>query len=218
MRVVGAVAVFVLFLVAIIQGAFFVKLSREVKALSAEVRAANEVRDSDDFLFDSPTGRQGAGSRRAPRPVTLAPGAALPSAPARVLREALDTPEGREHLQETLNSLKDEQRRAEVSTRATFEKTRQQAQRNRLLRLAALSADERSRVDDLYRAAEARRERLLEELRAGGDRTVEEIADDLEQLSREPLDGVTELLGEERMKRFREAHLADLRARANTGR
>jgi hypothetical protein len=222
MRIFGIVAVFVLTLVAILEGAALVRLSGRVDSLVEKLETA-PVTGSSTMRVMQPEQRAAAGGtapgepRGLPRLMAAPAGATAADGPATaVLREALETPEGRSHLKAAMEVLREQDRQDRLLRNAEENVADEQRYRERLTRLAALTPDEQNRVSQLHTAMSSARQRVLEEMRAGG-KSAEQADDEIDNLEDETNRQIRTLLGEQRMQKFREAARAERRRERGQG-
>jgi hypothetical protein len=204
MRLLGLVAIFVLSLVSIIEGAFLFRLSHRVSALAGE-RAVAEPDRAEAAPLESPR-----------RPVMLPralPAAAPPafqtppppsSPAAATLREALATTEGREQLRAAMDVIAEDKRQTRLAESLPRREERDQRMKERLLKAVPLTGDEPIKVATLFTTLQAGRRQLIEDMRAGlknaeqTDTALDELRDGTEK-------SLHALLGDERWRKVREA-------------
>ena len=160
MRLVGIIAVFVLALAAIVEGAFLVRLSGQVADLKEEMRlpGRSPIEESDPAALaarsaSATLAAERAAARKAPVPrleATAAPAAPTggeSSPPAtEVLRGALSTAEGREHLNKALQTIREEARQADMIKDIAGDQEREKNYRERLSRTLGLSPSEQGSI------------------------------------------------------------------------
>ena len=221
MRVFGIIAIFLLALVAIVEGAALIRLSGQMDRLQARIEsapasAALRVKDGEDPA-------SGRASPGAARPALTAPLPRLLPAPptgdiggegggpaTATLREALETPEGRSHLKAAMEVLREQDRQERLIRQAEENISDEQRYRERLTRLAGLSPDEQNRVAQLHANLHTGRQRVLEELRAGG-KSASQADDEIDNLEDQVERDIRALLGDARLQKFREASRAERR-------
>lgn len=217
MRLIGIVAVFVLSLVAIVEGAVLFRLSGRIDGLTAELQAAREGGEGDGL-----PARTTASGAVLTRPVTLtrsagappafntaAAGSSAPAGPAvDVLAEALSTSAGRDQLRGALAKMKDEDRRDRMIKNAPRQEERDTRERDRILRFAGLQPHEQQRVGQLFTDLQQNRRRVMEELQAGL-KTAEQADDEIDDMEDATEKAWKTLLGDQRMKQFRDAEKAE---------
>jgi hypothetical protein len=213
MRILGIIAIFVLTLAAILEGAALVRLSSRVDSLVEKLEATAAPASStlrvkrDDSDRRASTGSAAAELRPLPRllppPASGAP-AAAPGPATSMLREALESPEGRSHLKTAMEVLREQDRQDRLLRKAEEDVAEEQRYRERLNRLAGLSPDEQNKVAQLHTAMQSRRQRVLEEMRAGL-KSAEQADDDIDNIEDETTRQIRALLGEQRMQKFRES-------------
>jgi hypothetical protein len=213
MRTIGILAIFVLALCAVGEGAALFRLSRQVTDLRQQV-ARPEVEPSDDVAFARPRPTvTGSPSRpreaMAPRPFIptfTAPPATTPATSS--LREALATAEGREQLKAALSIINEERRQDRMVKQAEKRAEGEQKWKDRILKNVQLTGDEPLRLDTLFATLKNGRAQILEDMRAGlktseqADKEIDELQDGTEK-------GVRTLLGDERAKKLREQERKD---------
>jgi hypothetical protein len=222
MRIIGIVAVFVLAIAAVVEGAALVRLSGRLDSLAQGGSLAADP-SSEDMSRRLPPVRaiddQAAAAGRPPVP-RLAPAIAVPAAaptaaappgsPPAVLREALATPEGRQHLKAALETLREQERQERLVRNAERDVEREQRQRERMARLLGLGIDEQNRIGHLYTTLQSARQRVLEDMRVGG-KSAEQADDEIDALEDEAQRNVRTLLGEDRVRKLREAERGERR-------
>jgi hypothetical protein len=220
MRILGIVAIFVLAVVAIVEGAALVRLSSRLDSVAQQAGAGGPA---DDPGFDTtrrPSLARASSEPAAPaRPPVprLTPAAAAPPAPAAppgsptaVLGEALGTPEGRQHLKAAMETLREQERQDRMVRNAERDVEREQRQRERMARVLGLNSDEQNKLGHLYTTLQSGRRRVLEEMRVGG-KTSEQADDEIDAMEDEAQRNVRTLLGEDRMRKLREAERGERR-------
>jgi hypothetical protein len=218
-RIVAMVAVFLLAVATIVEGAIIVRLSRRVDALAekAPVRPAEVIAPS-RAPTPAPKASPELAARSLPR-LTVAPEPTpeAPGGPATaVLGEALATPEGRQHLKAAMEVLREEERKERLvrSTERALE--REQRRRENLTRLLVLPPDEQNKINQFYLTLQTGRQRVIEEMRAGV-KNAEQADDEIDTLEDETDRQVRSLLGEQRMQKFRELSRANRRRERGQG-
>jgi hypothetical protein len=224
MRTFAMVAISLLAIGAIVEGAVIVRLSGRVEALSQRLASNSDP---------SPTGATGPARIAAARAPAGTPTAGLapstlprllpttpePAAPmaTSVLREALETSEGRQHLKAAIDLLREQERQEKLSSRAERAVEREQQHAQQLTRVLGLSSDEQGKVGQLYATMQANRRRVLDEMRAG-QKDADQADDEIDNLRDETERSVRALLGEPRMQKYRESMRAQRRRdRGNDG-
>jgi hypothetical protein len=218
MRLVGIIAVFVLALTSIVEGAFLVRLSSKVSALDEQLRAQPVSAALD---ADAPGRRVRAGEpARLPVPrldpkATATPSESTTSAPTAesrpaiaVLEAALSSDEGRAHLKNALKRLEDQDRQQRMVEGAKNDVEREQKYIERITSSVPLSGGERGTIQQMYASMHATRQRILDEMRTGV-KSSEQADDEIDQLEDQTETAVRGLLGEERLKQMREARRAE---------
>jgi hypothetical protein len=214
MRTIGILAIFVLALCAVGEGAALFRLSRQVTDLRQQV-ARPEVEPTDDVAFARPR-PIAMGSTSRPREAAVAPRIAIPAftappatTPATTsLREALATAEGREQLKAALSIINEEKRQDRLVKQAEKRVEGEQKWKERILKNVQLTGDEPLRLDTLFATLKSGRAQILEDMRAGlktsdqADKEIDELQDGTQK-------GVRALLGDERAKKLREQERKD---------
>lgn len=202
MRSLGIIAIFVLCLVSIVEGAYLFKLSRQVSALSHERSEAGEIDELAPVRrFEAPVPRS---RPAAPLPVPTFQAMAPPSTtPATTtLREALSTTEGREQLKAAMEVIAEEKRQARLLEWAPRRDERDQKYRERILKSVALTGDEPLKLNTLFTTMQTTRRQILDDMRAGL-KNAEKADDELDELRDGTERQIQALLGEERYKKVR---------------
>jgi hypothetical protein len=212
MRIIGILAIFLLSLGAIAEGAYLFKLSRQVSTLSQELQHTRGGRSSDEgggFLAtraDPAPARPARAARGAAPPLpsfqALAP---APTTPATAtLREALSTTEGRDQLKAALEVIAEEKRQDRLLRQAGRRDEREQHFKERILKNVALTGDEPLKVNNLFATLQTGRHQLLEEMKAGL-KSADQVDEAIDELQDNTEKSVRTLLGDERWKKLREA-------------
>lgn len=84
---------------------------------------------------------------------------------------------------------------------------KEQQRREQLTKILALTSEEQGKVGQLYTTLQTGRQRVLEEMRAGV-KNAEQADDEIDNLRDETEKSVRTLLGEPRMKQYRDANRA----------
>ena len=229
MRTVGIVAIFVLSLCAIGEGAYLISLSRKVDRLSQQQLGEPAQGDDGEALRAA---QIAAADRAARRSRAAAGGGALPApsavpsfqalAPASTtpatstLREALATTEGRDQLKAALAVIEEEKRQTRMLERGTRAEERDKRWKERLTKSVALTGDEPLKIDALISSVTNGRRQILEEMKAGG-RSAEQADDAIDELEDGAEQKVRALLGEDRWRKFREERRANFRQQQQGG-
>lgn len=218
MRTIGMLAIFVLALCAVGEGAYLFKLSREVKSLSRELKLERGEpggdADEDSFALLRRTSRPseprtvraaGDGAARVaavPNFQVLAP---PPTTPATAtLREALATPEGRDQLKAALAVIEEDKRQERMAKRADKDIEKEQRWKERIVKGVPLTGDEPLRLETLFTTLQNGRRQILEEMKSGL-KNAQQADDEVDALQENTEKSVRSLLGEERLKQLREA-------------
>lgn len=208
MRTVGILAIFVLSLVSIVEGAFLIKLSRQVNTLSQGERPARELERDEESAPAAARGPERSAPRM-PRPPatpvptfqTLAPPSTTPA--TTTLREALATSEGRQQLKAAMDVIAEERRQARLIEMAPRRDEREKEMKERLLKAIPLTGDEPLKLETLFTNLQNGRRQIIEDMRAGL-KNAEQADDEIDQL-RDGLEGqIQALVGEDRWRKYRE--------------
>jgi hypothetical protein len=203
MRTLGIMAVFVLAVCAITEGAFLFRLSAQVRDLSHQVASAHEV-----SLRDSAEAPSVAPARAPPsalRPLTPARSAAAPPAftaptPAlaatTTLRDALATSEGRDHLRAAMDIIAEQRRQERLVATVERREERDQRFKERLNKLP-LTGDEPQKISALFTALATGRHQLLEDMRAGA-KNAEDTDEAMDELQDTTQKALRTLIGDDR--------------------
>jgi hypothetical protein len=204
MRTLGMIAIFLLSLVAIVEGAYLFKLSRQVTALTEDRTAAAETDD-----LAAPAARRAEAPAPRPRPSApmpvptfqaMAPPSTTPA--TTTLREALATTEGREQLKAAMEVIAEEKRQARLIEWAPRRDERDQKYRERIHKAVALTGDEPLKLDALFTTMQTNRRQIIEDMRAGL-KNAEKADDELDELRDTTEKSIHALLGDERYKKIR---------------
>jgi hypothetical protein len=222
MRVIGIVAVFVLALAAIVEGAVIVRLSTRIDTLAdklatppAAPRELSDVRAPHHDGVALARG-DGAGVGLPPPRLTGPAGAPVPTAPATaMLAEALQTVEGRQHLRGAIEHLREEERQDRLVRNAEQDIEREQRYRDRMAKVLSLPAHEQEKVGQLFATLQAGRRKVLDDMRAGL-KNAEQADDEIDNLEDGTQAQVRALLGDQRMQQLRDARRAE-RGRGGQG-
>jgi hypothetical protein len=203
MRTLGIIAIFVLSLVSIVEGAFLFKLSRQVTALSSHEREPVD----DEVAAVAPAREAAAPRPRAAPPVpvpsfqTLAPPSTTPA--TTTLREALATTEGRQQLKAAMEVIAEEKRQARLIEWAPKRDERDQKYRERIMKAVALTGDEPLKLTNLFTTLQTQRRQILEDMKAGL-KNAEQADNELDDLRDGTERQIHALLGDERFRKVRE--------------
>jgi hypothetical protein len=142
----------------------------------------------------------------------------IPVAPpaTALLREALASSEGREHLKAALEILREQDKQVKITGRAERAVEREQQRVQELTRVLALSSDEQGKVGQLYATLQSNRRRVLDEMQAG-QKDAGQADDAIDKFRDETDASLRALLGEPRMRQFREAMQGQRRRGGNPG-
>jgi hypothetical protein len=212
MRVIGIVAIFVLALATIVEGAVIVRLSSRLDALDEKL--AHGPAGPDDVRAARREGislaRGGMEAAPAPLPppkLAPAPGSAppVPTGPATaMLAEALQSVEGRQHLRGAMELLREQDRQDRLIRNAEQDIEREQRYRDRLSKVLSLPGHEQEKLGQFYASLQAGRRKVLEEMRSGV-KNAEQADDEIDNLEDSTEQQVRTLLGEQRMQQLRDA-------------
>jgi hypothetical protein len=210
MRVIGIVAIFVLALAAIVEGAVIVRLSSRLDALDEKLAhapaAPDDVRASRREGVSLARGDIGTATlpppKLAPTPGSTPP---VPTGPATaLLAEALQSVEGRQHLRGAMELLREQDRQDRLIRNAEQEVEREQRYRDRLSKVLSLPTHEQEKLGQFYGSLQAGRRKVLEEMRSGV-KNAEQADDEIDTLKDSTEQQVRALLGEQRMQQLRDA-------------
>lgn len=216
MRTLGIIAVFVLSLVSIVEGAFLFKLSRQVTAISHERSepAADDEPVTRRYEAPAPRPRPSAPPVPVPNFQTLAPPSTTPA--TTTLREALSTTEGREQLKAAMEVIAEEKRQARMLEWAPRRDERDQKYRERIMKTVALTGDEPLKLTTLFTTLQTQRRQILDDMRAGL-KNAEKADDELDELRDGTERQIHALLGDERYKKVREGRRGGREGQAQGG-
>ncbi len=214
MRVVAIIALFVLAVTAIVEGAVIARLSSRVDQLAEEVARRRPHGSAGSSDLSGPTGIATArvAPASAPLPRLVAPPVPSGESPpaVAVLEQALSTPTGRQHLQTAMETLREEARQERLARNVEEDVSREQRRRETMVRVLGLSSAEQNRVQQLHTQMQTGRQRVIEEMKAGL-KNAETADDEIDALEDETDRQVNALLGEERQRKLREARRAERR-------
>lgn len=206
MRTIGILAIFVLALCAIGEGAALFRLSRQVSDLKEQVARA-PVEESDDpaprprvvLPASAPRAREAA-----PRPVPAftAPAPATSAPAVGSLRDALATAEGRDQLKAALAIIDEEKRQDRLVKRADKRNEGEQKWKDRILKAVPLTGDEPLRIEALFASLKTGRQQILDDMRAGAKNS-EQADNEIDQLQDATEKNLRTLLGDDRWKKLR---------------
>jgi hypothetical protein len=223
MRLVGIIAVFVLTVTAIVEGAALVRLSNKVDSLSEQLKAEppRPVADLPGPAQTALAASAALAAERARPPVPklntgTAPNAEAPSESAPpatgILREALASPEGREHLKNAMELLREQQRQQRLVEDMQGDMQQEQRYRERLARVLGLAPSEQGSIGSIYSQLQTSRQKVLDEMRSG-QKSAEQADEEIDTLEGNAERQVQGLLGDTRMKQLREARRAERQQR-----
>ncbi len=207
MRTLGILAIFVLALCAIGEGAYLVKLSRRIDVLSRPTAESAE----EPALTPRTTATRPAAPRREPArtlPAFVSTPPPSSSAPVVTLHDALATPEGREQLKAALAHIEEEKRQDSLVSRADRNEGREARFKERITKGLTLNGEETHKLAALFTNLQTQRRHVLEEMKAG-QRTSRQADDEIDKLEDGSEEQVKAMLGEERMKKLRDLERQD---------
>jgi hypothetical protein len=210
MRILGILAIFLLSVCAIAEGAFLFRLSGRVHDLQQEAAVAHEA-----ALRPAPE-VPAAPSARVPVPArpaapTRAPAGAPPAftpppastAATATLRDALSTPEGRDQLRAAMDVIAEQRRQERLVKFVERREERDQRWKERITKAIPLSGDEPQKLGALFTSLQTGRRQLLEDMKAGA-KTAEETDSAMDDLQESTQKAVRSLLGDDRWRKLRE--------------
>ena len=205
MRTLGMIAIFLLSLVSIVEGAFLYKLSHQVTELRQEQRSLPIERDeaapAERPRAEGPAERP----RPAPAPVptfqALAPPSTTPA--TTTLREALATVEGRQQLKAALDVIAEEKRQARMLEWAPKRDERDLKYKDRITKTVPLTGDEPLKLATLFTNLQQSRHQILDDMKAGL-KNAEQADNELDELRDNTDKSIHALLGDDRWKKVRE--------------
>jgi hypothetical protein len=203
MRTLGMIAIFLLSLVSIVEGAFLFKLSRQVTALSPPSERAEsdgeEAAPAPVRRADQPAIR----TRSVPVPTfqTLAPPSTTPA--TTTLREALATTEGRQQLKAALDVIAEEKRQARMLESAPRRDERDLKYKDRIQKTVPLTGDEPLKLSTLFTALQQGRHQILEDMKAGL-KNAEQADNEMDELRDGTDKSIHALLGDDRYHKVRD--------------
>jgi hypothetical protein len=206
MRTVGMIAIFLLSLVSIVEGAYLFKLSHRVTELAQQAPERSGVEG--DEAAPAPARRPDAPAPR-PRPAaapvptfqTLAPPSTTPA--TATLREALGTVEGRQQLRAAMDVIAEEKRQARMLEVAPRRDERDLKYKDRILKTVPLTGDEPLKLGTLFTTLQQGRHQILEDMKAGL-KNAEQADNEMDELRDNTDKSIHALLGEERYRKARE--------------
>ena len=223
MRVIGIVAIFVLAVAAIVEGAVIVRLSSRVDALDEKLALAPLPVDGDTLRREVSLARSGgAAPPAALPPPRLAPAPREqrrrrpPVPPRRCWPRRCKRQEGRQHLRGAMELLREQDRQDRLVRNAEQDIEREQRYRDRLVKVLSLPAHEQEKVGQFYATLQASRRKVLEEMRSGL-KNAEQADDEIDNLEDGAEQQVRTLLGEQRMQQLRDARRTEQRGRGRGG-
>ncbi|HXU83617.1 MAG TPA: hypothetical protein VN914_19625 [Polyangia bacterium] len=206
MRTLGMIAIFVLSLVSIVEGAYLFKLSRHVTALEQEQRSEPLERE-EATAGPSPRAEGPAPRPRpsAPIPVptfqTLAPPSTTPA--TTTLREALSTTEGRQQLKAAMDVIAEEKRQARMLEWAPRRDERDLKYKDRIQKTVPLTGDEPLKLATLFTSLQQGRHQILDDMKAGL-KNAEQADNEMDELRDTTDKSIHALLGDDRYRKIRE--------------
>jgi hypothetical protein len=215
MRLLGIIAVFVLAVTTIVEGAFLIRLSGQVADLKEEVRLParspmEEAGSASDAARSASAqlAAERVAARKAPIPKLEAtapaptPAEAVPA--TSVLQSALSTEEGRKHLKQALGVIKEQERQLDLVQDVERDLQGEQRYRDRLNKTLGLTSSEQGGVNSIYATMQSKRQRILDEMRSGL-KSADQADDEIDNLVDDTEKQVQTLLGDGRMRQLREA-------------
>jgi hypothetical protein len=206
MRTLGMLAIFLLAVCAIAEGAFLFRLSGRVQDLSRELAAVHEIPLR-------PAGEAAPAAERrpapAPRPVIPARPAAPPpafTAPApstaatTTLRDALATTEGRDQLRAALDVIAEQRRQERIVKVVERREERDQRWKERVSKVP-LTGDEPQKINALFATLATGRRQLVEDMKAGV-KNAEDTDTAMDELQDNTQKALRTLLGDERWNKM----------------
>jgi hypothetical protein len=202
MRTLGILAIFLLAVCAITGGAFLFRLSGQVRDLSHQVALAHEnslhesaaVPPAAPARLPAPAPRLSLAARPSPPPAFTAP--APSTAATTTLRDALATPEGRDHLRAALDIIAEQRRQERLVTTVERREERDQRFKERISKLP-LTGDEPQKINALFAALATGRRQLLEDMRAGA-KNAEDTDEAMDELQDTTQKALRTLIGDDR--------------------
>jgi hypothetical protein len=204
MRTLGMLAIFILSLVSIVEGAYLFKLSRRVTALSHEPAGAVDDREeavASRSALSAPVRPHPivAGASRVPSFQTLAPPSTTPA--TTTLREALATTEGREQLKAAMEVIAEEKRQTRLVESLPRRAERDQRFRERIMKAVPLAGDEPLKLSSVFTSLQAARQQTIDDMHAGL-KNAEQTDEALDQVREEADKQIHALLGDDRWKKI----------------
>ncbi len=210
MRTIGMLVAFGLGICSLVEGAYLVKLSRDVKGLADELRLTQEAGGAERAAVAVPAlhtaplrvVREVARPRDVPPAFVVSTPAPTTQA-ATTLHEALATAEGREQLKNALAIIDEERRQDKVGKRVEKQEGHNQQLKEKIAKVVALNGDESYKLDTLLAGVQAERHQLVEDMKVGL-KNAREVDDQLDTVDTRVDKEVRALLGDERWKKLRE--------------
>jgi hypothetical protein len=216
MRTLGIVAIFVLSLVSIVEGAYLFKLSRQVSALGTPERSAADERD--EPVVPRPPSIAPRPHAAAPASVpsfqTLAPPSTTPA--TATLREALATSEGREQLKAAMEIIAEEKRQTRLVESLPHRAERDQRYRERIMKSVALTGDEPLKLTSVFTTLQAARQQAIDDMHAGL-KNAEETDNALDEVRDTADKSIHALLGDDRWKKVQNGRRGGWNGGGNAG-
>jgi hypothetical protein len=184
------------------QGAYTLKLQRNMRALAERLDQAAIVEPMGSAAPAASVLHRGA----PPAPPTI-PRLTTTSTPVPVL-EALGTPEARQKIQEVLGAIKEEKRREKLLKSVDRREKTEQRLKELIGPELALTAEENARATEVLTRAITTRRHAVEELQSGA-RSRAEARSEIDGASKQADQALEKLLGEKRLQSYK-----DLRKRA----
>jgi hypothetical protein len=205
MRTLGMIALFLLSLVSIVEGAFLFKLSHRVTQLAeAPGRAetdGDEVAPAPVRRPDSPAARPRPPAVPVPTFQTMAPPSTTPA--TTTLRDALATVEGRQQLKAALDVIAEEKRQARMVEWAPRRDERDLKYKDRIQKTVPLSGDEPLKLTTLFTNLQQGRHQILDDMKAGL-KNAEQAETEMDELRDNTDKSIHALLGDDRFRKVRD--------------
>jgi len=204
MRTVGMIAIFLLSLVSIVEGAFLFKLSHRVTQLGQQAPERPGA-DSDEPAAASVQRADTPAPRPRPAPVPTFQNLAPPSTThaTTTLREALATVEGRQQLKAAMDVIAEEKRQARMLEWAPKRDERDLKYKDRILKTVPLTGDEPLKLATLFTTLQQGRHQILEDMKAGL-KNAEQAGNEMDELRDNNDKSIQALLGDDRYRKARE--------------
>jgi hypothetical protein len=106
--------------------------------------------------------------------------------------------------------LHEQERQERIAGRIERDVEKEQHRLEQMTRVLGLSSDEQGRLAQLFSTMQAGRKRVVEEMRGGG-KSAEQARDEIDKLEEGTDQSVRALLGDERLRKYREARRSERR-------